>query len=197
MLFQGLEFLLTGFSSLKTKELETLIRKHGGDILFDVPSPSAYSRRNRESSCKSQQLPIVLSAKKVSALELTSAFYFFICQVGWDQVCMCVASIFQQMCEHVSAYISPSVYAFNVHVLICPCLWCVLIRLLLFVGHVCLIFQYMHVVHVSILVCTCFCAQLFACVMGEPWCFISCTLLDANFGGDNVVLCISRSEICG
>lgn len=79
MLFQGLEFLLTGFSSLKTKELETLIRKHGGDILFDVPSPSAYSRRNRESSCKNQQLPIVLSAKKVSALELTSAFYFFIC----------------------------------------------------------------------------------------------------------------------
>ncbi|KAJ8635474.1 hypothetical protein MRB53_009741 [Persea americana] len=65
MLFHGLDFLLTGFSSRKTKELETQIRKHGGTILFDVPTPSPCSRRNTESRCKYQQLPIVLSPKKV------------------------------------------------------------------------------------------------------------------------------------
>ncbi|XXG53180.1 hypothetical protein AAC387_Pa03g1319 [Persea americana] len=51
--------------SRKTKELETKIRKHGGTILFDVPTPSLCSRRNTESRCKYQQLPIVLSPKKV------------------------------------------------------------------------------------------------------------------------------------
>ncbi|XP_042484099.1 uncharacterized protein LOC122064461 isoform X2 [Macadamia integrifolia] len=65
MIFHGLEFLLTGFGSQKEKELETLIRNHGGVVLSDIPVPCLNLRRNRRARCKLQQLPVVLSPKKL------------------------------------------------------------------------------------------------------------------------------------
>ena len=66
LIFQGMEFLLTGFSSRKEKEIEGLIRKSGGIILPDIPSPSN-SRRKRSSNTNQKKLPIVLCSKKVSS----------------------------------------------------------------------------------------------------------------------------------
>ncbi|KAK9169646.1 hypothetical protein Syun_001786 [Stephania yunnanensis] len=63
MIFLGLEFLLTGFSNHKEKELEMLIRNHGGYVLSDVPPPPN-SRGSRRSRHKRLQLPIVLAPKK-------------------------------------------------------------------------------------------------------------------------------------
>ncbi|XVF41062.1 hypothetical protein PTKIN_Ptkin01aG0249900 [Pterospermum kingtungense] len=60
-LFQGVKFLLTGFSSGKEKEMERLIWKYGGIVLLDIPSPS--NRGKRSSLNKFQQLPIVLCPK--------------------------------------------------------------------------------------------------------------------------------------
>ncbi|XP_043693487.1 uncharacterized protein LOC122643968 isoform X2 [Telopea speciosissima] len=65
IIFHGLEFLLTGFSSQKEKELEMLIRNHGGVVLSDIPLPCLNLRRNRRARCKLQQLPVVLSPKKL------------------------------------------------------------------------------------------------------------------------------------
>ncbi|KAK9157476.1 hypothetical protein Scep_004050 [Stephania cephalantha] len=64
MIFLGLEFLLTGFSNQKEKELEMLIRNHGGYVLSDVPPPPN-SRGSRRSRHKRLQLPIVLAPKKL------------------------------------------------------------------------------------------------------------------------------------
>ncbi|KAK1277302.1 hypothetical protein QJS04_geneDACA003612 [Acorus gramineus] len=65
MIFQGLEFLLTGFSGPKEKELKDLIRKHGGVVLSGVPSPSLNLKGNRELKFEDLQLPVVLSPRKV------------------------------------------------------------------------------------------------------------------------------------
>ncbi|KAF8403704.1 hypothetical protein HHK36_011808 [Tetracentron sinense] len=65
LIFQGLEFLLTGFTSQKEKELEMLIRKHGGIVLCDLPSHFPNSRGQRRSKYNHQQLPVLLSPKKL------------------------------------------------------------------------------------------------------------------------------------
>lgn len=65
MIFQGLEFLLTGFSSKKEKELEVLIRKYGGYVLSNIPSFSLDLKRKRRVVTASLKLPIVLSPKQV------------------------------------------------------------------------------------------------------------------------------------
>lgn len=62
LIFQGVEFLLTGFSSEKEKEIEGLIWKYGGVVLFDIPSPPI-SRGKRSSIC--QNFPVILCLKKV------------------------------------------------------------------------------------------------------------------------------------
>ncbi|GLT46010.1 hypothetical protein SLA2020_198010 [Shorea laevis] len=64
LIFQDVEFLLTGFSSIKEKEIEGLIRKYGGVVLADIPSPSN-SRGKRNSMSKFRQLPVVLCSKKL------------------------------------------------------------------------------------------------------------------------------------
>lgn len=66
LIFRDIEFLLTGFSTQKEKELEGLIRKYGGIVLGDIPSPSSL-RGKRSSRLKLQQLPIVLCFRKVVA----------------------------------------------------------------------------------------------------------------------------------
>ena len=68
MIFRDVEFLLTGFTSQKEKEIESVIRKYGGIVLADVPSPPS-SRGKRSSRLKLQQLPIVLCSRKVWLLE--------------------------------------------------------------------------------------------------------------------------------
>ncbi|OMP10006.1 hypothetical protein COLO4_04921 [Corchorus olitorius] len=60
---EDVKFMLTGFSREKEKEIEGLIRKYGGIVLVDIPSPS--NRGKRCSRHKFQQLPIVLCPKKV------------------------------------------------------------------------------------------------------------------------------------
>ncbi|PON97517.1 BRCT domain containing protein [Trema orientale] len=64
LIFQGIRFLLTGFSSQKTKDIKQQIQKHGGIILSDIPSPPN-ARRKRWSRSNWYQLPIILSSKKV------------------------------------------------------------------------------------------------------------------------------------
>ncbi|KAK9912572.1 hypothetical protein M0R45_036431 [Rubus argutus] len=63
LLFQGMQFLLTGFSRQKEKDLEGQIWKHGGIVLFDIPSP--ISREKRSFLSNGYQLPIILCSKKL------------------------------------------------------------------------------------------------------------------------------------
>ena len=64
LIFQGVEFLLTGFSSEKVKEIEGLIWKYGGMVLFDIPSPPI-SRGKRSSRSICANFPVILCLKKV------------------------------------------------------------------------------------------------------------------------------------
>ncbi|ONK78505.1 uncharacterized protein A4U43_C02F19490 [Asparagus officinalis] len=72
MVFQGLEFLLTGFSRQKEKELEALIRQYGGYILMNIPPETSDVRNKRRAELAQFKLPIVLSPKKVQ----TSKFLY-------------------------------------------------------------------------------------------------------------------------
>lgn len=69
LLFQGIQFLLTGFSRQKENDLEGQIWKHGGIVLFGIPSPN--SREKRSFISIGYQLPIILCSKKVG-------FFFFL-----------------------------------------------------------------------------------------------------------------------
>ncbi|XVE52334.1 hypothetical protein DITRI_Ditri02bG0114500 [Diplodiscus trichospermus] len=71
LFFHGIEFLLTGFSSMKEKEIEGLIWKYGGIVLVDIPSPS--SRGKKCSRSKFQQPPIVLCPKKLQTTKFLYA----------------------------------------------------------------------------------------------------------------------------
>ncbi|GAU28230.1 hypothetical protein TSUD_118370 [Trifolium subterraneum] len=59
----GREFLLTGLSSHKGRDLEALIRNSGGVILYDIPSPPN-SKGKRSSNLSCLQLPIILCKRK-------------------------------------------------------------------------------------------------------------------------------------
>lgn len=59
LIFQNMEFMLTGFSRRKEEEIAGLIIKHGGMVLSDIPSPNFRS-------FEPGVLPIVLCLKKVS-----------------------------------------------------------------------------------------------------------------------------------
>lgn len=63
LIFQGIEFLLTGLSSQKEEDIEEQIRKHGGVILSDIPSLNL--KRKRCSSSNRYQQPVILCLKKV------------------------------------------------------------------------------------------------------------------------------------
>ncbi|KAJ1293040.1 hypothetical protein BS78_01G037500 [Paspalum vaginatum] len=64
-IFQGVEFLLTGFPNQKEKEIESLIRKNGGYVLSKVPL-FPFDKRKNMAGIPSWKPPIVLSPKKVS-----------------------------------------------------------------------------------------------------------------------------------
>ncbi|GAV70215.1 BRCT domain-containing protein [Cephalotus follicularis] len=82
LIFQGIEFLLTGFSSKKEKEIEGLIRNYGGIVLFDIPPPNSRGKRNSGSHL--QQLPVVLGSKKKSSClsQLQSTKFLYGCAVN-------------------------------------------------------------------------------------------------------------------
>ncbi|KAM0835065.1 hypothetical protein ACQ4PT_063177 [Festuca glaucescens] len=64
-IFQGLEFLLTGFQSHKEKEAESVIQKFGGCVLSKVP-PCPFDKKTKLAELVRWKPPIVLSSKKVS-----------------------------------------------------------------------------------------------------------------------------------
>lgn len=63
-IFQGKEFLLTGLSSQKERDLEALIINSGGVVLADIPSPPNL-RGKRSSTSTRLQLPIILCTTRV------------------------------------------------------------------------------------------------------------------------------------
>ncbi|KAJ6852942.1 uncharacterized protein M6B38_252310 [Iris pallida] len=65
MILQGLEFLLTGFSSQKEKELEALIRLYGGYVLPNIPSGYPGLEACQRKKLLRRNLPMVISPKKV------------------------------------------------------------------------------------------------------------------------------------
>ncbi|XP_028783638.1 uncharacterized protein LOC114739730 [Neltuma alba] len=75
-IFLGTEFLLTGLSSQKERDMEALIRNSGGVVLSDIPSPPI-SRRKRSSTSSRQQLPVMLCMRK-----LQTAKFLYGCAVG-------------------------------------------------------------------------------------------------------------------
>ena len=72
LIFQGVEFLLTGLSSQKEEDIEEQIRKHGGVILSDIPSLNL--NRKRHSSSNRYQQPVILCSKKVIFLVTMNSF---------------------------------------------------------------------------------------------------------------------------
>ncbi|CAN1344828.1 hypothetical protein LINPERPRIM_LOCUS40179 [Linum perenne] len=72
LIFHGLEFLITGFSCAKERELGETIQKFGGIVLSDIPS------HHRSPSCigimrsVTQQLPVIICSRKLQ----TSKFLY-------------------------------------------------------------------------------------------------------------------------
>ncbi|XP_027342886.1 uncharacterized protein LOC113855442 [Abrus precatorius] len=95
-IFQGIEFLLTGLSSQKERDMETLIRKSGGVVLYDVPSPRN-SRDKRNSTISHVQLPIILCMKKLQTTKFLygCAVSASILKVGWLTDCLASGTILQ------------------------------------------------------------------------------------------------------
>ncbi|KAG9454856.1 hypothetical protein H6P81_007760 [Aristolochia fimbriata] len=66
LIFLGLEFMLTGDLGHRQKELAMLIRKNGGVVLDDIPSPlSNFRRKRRSKKISRQQLPLIITPGKV------------------------------------------------------------------------------------------------------------------------------------
>jgi len=89
-IFRGREFLLTGLSSQKERELEALIRNSGGVILYDIPSPPN-SKGKRSSTLSGLQLPIILCNKKVCSHDQYNLLSFFLIVMHkTSDNCVCV-----------------------------------------------------------------------------------------------------------
>ncbi|XP_021835979.2 uncharacterized protein [Spinacia oleracea] len=84
-IFQGLDFLLTGFSKKKEKEIEGIVRKHGGMVLSDIPAPPPYPSRRRSLRFNAERLPVVLCTKKLQTTRFLygCAVHAFLLKVGW------------------------------------------------------------------------------------------------------------------
>lgn len=74
LIFQSMEFFLTGFSQQKETEIECLIRKYGGTVLSQLPPINLKGKRSSKS--KSRVLPVVLCLKKVSCRRFKCSFNF-------------------------------------------------------------------------------------------------------------------------
>lgn len=78
LLFDSLEFLLTGFSRCREMEIKILIHKHGGVVIFDVPS--TITRGKSTSNVVFKHWLVVISPKKVCFEEIFS----FLCALADD-----------------------------------------------------------------------------------------------------------------
>lgn len=63
LIFQGIQFLVTGFSSRKEKDIDGLVCNNGGIVLPDIPCPSSRGQKMSKSNCKGP--PVILSSKKL------------------------------------------------------------------------------------------------------------------------------------
>ncbi|XP_040993448.1 uncharacterized protein LOC121240062 isoform X1 [Juglans microcarpa x Juglans regia] len=81
--FLGKEFLVTGFSSEKTKEIEGLIWKYGGIVLLDIPSPNSRGKGSARVIC--QHSPVILCLKKLKTTKFLygCAVNAIILKVDW------------------------------------------------------------------------------------------------------------------
>lgn len=81
LIFDGIKFLLTGFSAQKEKEIERLVQQNGG-IVLDIPPPSWIKRGSKSNF---QQLPVVLCTKKLKTTKFLygCAVNAFILGVKW------------------------------------------------------------------------------------------------------------------
>ncbi|KAL0397386.1 UNVERIFIED_CONTAM: hypothetical protein Scaly_0187000 [Sesamum calycinum] len=83
LIFQNMEFLLTGLSEKKEKEIEGLIRKYGGIVISQIPVTNLKGKRS--SRFKSGVLPIVLCLKKIQSLKFLygCAVNALVLKVNW------------------------------------------------------------------------------------------------------------------
>ncbi|XP_008445957.2 uncharacterized protein LOC103488830 [Cucumis melo] len=63
LIFQGIQFLVTGFSSRKERDINGIVCNNGGIILPDIPCPS--SRAQKMSKSDRKWPPVILSSKKL------------------------------------------------------------------------------------------------------------------------------------
>ncbi|KAL3829827.1 hypothetical protein ACJIZ3_018629 [Penstemon smallii] len=83
LIFQNMEFMLTGFSRQKEKEIDGLIRKYGGIVLSQIPSTNLKGKRS--SKFKPHVLPIVICLKKRQSLKFLygCSVNAFLLKVNW------------------------------------------------------------------------------------------------------------------
>ncbi|XP_073022325.1 uncharacterized protein [Primulina eburnea] len=83
LIFRSMEFMLTGFSCPKEREIEVLIRKHGGTVVTHIPSTNLKGKRS--SRLKSQVLPIIICLMKMQSIKFLygCAVNAFILRVNW------------------------------------------------------------------------------------------------------------------
>ncbi|KAG8391082.1 hypothetical protein BUALT_Bualt01G0150800 [Buddleja alternifolia] len=83
LILQNMEFLLTGFSHQKEKEIEGLIRKYGGVVISQIPSTNWKGKRS--SRFKSQVLPVVLCLKKIQSFKFLygCALNAYVLKANW------------------------------------------------------------------------------------------------------------------
>jgi hypothetical protein len=65
LLFDGLQFLLTGFSSDKKDKLARIIEEHGGVVLTDIPRPPHLRSIRRRKGDADKRPPIVIAPQQV------------------------------------------------------------------------------------------------------------------------------------
>ncbi|XP_038891948.1 uncharacterized protein LOC120081282 isoform X2 [Benincasa hispida] len=91
LIFQGIQFLVTGFSSRKEKDIDGLVCDNGGIVLPDIPSPSSRGQKISKSNCKGP--PVILSSKKLQTTKFLygCAVNALIVNVSWltDSIAAC------------------------------------------------------------------------------------------------------------
>ncbi|KAH9567892.1 hypothetical protein CY35_03G049100 [Sphagnum magellanicum] len=78
LLFDGLQFLLTGFSSDKKDNLARIIEEHGGVVLTDIPRPPHLRSIRRRKGEADERPPIVIAPQQVRTPK-----FLFACAVGF------------------------------------------------------------------------------------------------------------------
>ncbi|KAL9237503.1 hypothetical protein vseg_012041 [Gypsophila vaccaria] len=84
-IFRGMDFLLTGFSKKKEQEIEGLLRKHGGVVLSDIPTPIPRLRERSSSRSCAERLPVVICPRKLQTTQFLygCAVNAFLLRAGW------------------------------------------------------------------------------------------------------------------